>query len=252
MEKIREENRISMEGNIYLYCIISELRDNVNFETYGHEKSEIFTIHYSDLCAVVSGTLKTSYEPVLENLQCHENVISEIMKKYDVLPMSFSTISKNKNDITDMLKKYYDQFKANLNKTVGKVEMGVKIFYKFNFEEEDKEDITSCKNGKDYMKIRYERHKLRKKLIESILDPVDNLHDMLITLSDDNYSSRPMKNNLIFNGAYLVCKEKVNEFLNILKEEEKKYSTYKIIYSGPWSPYHFVRIIKEGENNGKY
>lgn len=241
-----------MGENYYIYCVIPEEKDPLGFQIKGHDNGDVFVICYSNICAVVSRTLKTSYEPTLTNLQCHENVILEVMKKYTALPLSFSTISKSKLDIVELLKKYYCQFKANLMRIAGKVELGVKVFYKLDFEKEDKADKINCKNGKEYMKIRYDRYLNRKKQTDSILTDLDKIHDILKLLSCETYSSNPLKNNLVFNGAYLVNSERVKEFFNVIREEEKKYPTYKIIYSGPWSPYHFVRIIKEGETDERY
>lgn len=171
------------------------------------------------------------------------------MEYYAVLPFSFSTISNNELNIIEMLQKYYNQFKKNLEKVNGKIELGIKIFYKLDYEKEDAEDKIQCKTGKDYITKRYKRYLDRKKQTENILSIVNDFHDNLRDLCTDSCFSNPMKNNLIFNASYLVDKKKIDDFIKYVLNEKNKYPGYKIFYSGPWSPYHFVEIIKEGDED---
>jgi hypothetical protein len=213
----------------------------------GHDREEIFTLSYEEICACISKTKVTSYEPILENLQCHENVIESIMKEHTVLPLKFSSICKNKEDIYLLLEKYYSQFKENLKKVEGKVELGVKIFYKLGFENEDKVDKEQCKSPKEYMFRRFDRYIERKKHIESIMAVAEKLHDKLCLIASENSYKKPLRNNLIFNAAYLVEKNKIEEFCKVVDEAKEEYTSYKIINSGLWAPYHFTSIVKEGE-----
>lgn len=80
-----------MESNYYIYCIIG-VTDAANVEAKGFEKRDVSILPYSDICAIVSETPVTHYDPTLENLQCHENVINNLMASCDVLPMRFQLL----------------------------------------------------------------------------------------------------------------------------------------------------------------
>jgi len=236
------------ENNYYIYCIALNAFD-IEEEVIGHNHQIIFKVVYKDLAAYVSRTALTYFETSYDNLQCHEKVISELMKNTGVLPMCFSTICKSKESVIEMLQKYYDQFIQNLEDVAGKVELGIKAFYKIDFEEEDKKDKELLKIPKDYMLKRYERYCNRQKQINEILLPIETSHKVLVEIAADSCYTKPLKNNLIFNASYLVLKDKKECFDLAVEEMQKNNPAYKILYSGPWPAYHFVNIVREGEEN---
>jgi hypothetical protein len=238
-----------MDANYYIYCITSPLPEGINIGITGMDGEKVFAIYYKDICALVSKSMKTSCEPNLENLRCHEKVAASAMEFCSVLPLSFSTICRDEDSIRTLLEKYYNQFKENLAKIQGKVELGIKIFYKFNFEEENKQDKTQCLDPKEYMKRKYGIYQERKKQMESITKAADEIHSILSNMAHESIYEKPFKNNLVFNGAYLVGKEDIEKFSKRVAEIRPRHSEYKIIYSGPWCPYHFVTLIKEGVEN---
>ena len=236
------------DNNYYVYCISYNTIDD-EIQIMGHRDQLVFRLVYQELTAYVSNITLTYVEANYENLQCHENVISQLMKKIDVLPMSFSTIYKSKESIILMLQKYYDQFIRNLEDIAGKVELGIKVFYKLDFDEEDKEDKELLIKPKEYMLKRYERYRSRQKKVDDILYGIEEQHQVLADIAVNNCFKKPMKNNLIFNASYLVIADKEKEFETAVNEMKKNYPSYKIIYSGPWPAYHFVNLVREGEEN---
>lgn len=237
------------ENNYYIYCISYHTLDNSVTEIMGHHNQVVFRLGFKELVAYVSMTACTHIETNYENLQCHENVIIQLMKNYDVLPMSFSTICKSKESIIEMLQKYYEEFLRNLGNITGKVELGIKVFYKLDFEEEDKKDKELLIKPKEYMMKRYERYCNRQKKIDEILYVIDEQHKALADIAVDNCYTKPLKNNLIFNASYLVLIDKKEGFDYAVDEMIKNNPAYKILYSGPWPAYHFVNIVQEGDGN---
>jgi hypothetical protein len=118
-----------------------------------------------------------------------------------------------------------------------------------DLEEENSLDKSQPINPTEYMKKKYERYQERRKQRESITKAAEEIHRKLSELAYESCYTKPFKNNLIFNGAYLVGKAAVEEFSKLVAEIGPLYEEYKIIYSGPWCPYHFVKLIKEGEEN---
>lgn len=215
----------------------------------GHEDQLVYKLKYKELSAYVSKTASTHLEATYENLQCHESVIIQLMREQDVLPMNFSTIFRAESSIIEMLSKYYDQLIRNLENITGKIELGIKVFYKLNLEDEDKKDKELLKDPKEYMLKRYERYQNRQTKVNEILSVIEEQHKVLADLAVDNCNAKPLKNNLIFNASYLVQKDKKEEFDHAVAEMIIKNPSYKILYSGPWPAYHFVNLIREGEEN---
>ncbi len=238
-----------MTENYYIYCITSKISDDTCIDLLGMDDKKITVIHYEDICALVSKTHKSRYEPTFENLQCHEKIASCAMVFSSVLPLSFSTISINEDSVILMLTQYYLQFIENLDRVKGKVELGVKIFYKLDYEHQDKFDKIENENPKSYMLKRYERYLNRKLQLKAIEIVLDEINKELIEIACESNLVKPFKNNLIFNGAYLVYKTNIEQFTFRVEELKNKHANYKFVFSGPWSPYHFVKLTKVGDEN---
>lgn len=237
------------DKNYYIYCIALAPDGTYKCGTPGHHGEKPFAVIYKDIAAYAEKTPLTYFDATLENLECHERVIAEIMARFNVLPMSFSTIFKSEDAVIAAMEKYYDQFKENLRAVDGKIELGVKMFYRLDYEKEDKRDKTERVSPKEYMMRRYERYQKRREQTDAILSKADELHEILSGLSSDSRSAKPLKNNMIFNASYLVPVLKKDEFDKAVEEAKIRYPSYKIIYSGPWPAYHFIKIVREGEED---
>lgn len=236
------------ENNYYIYCIALNTAE-LGEEILGHNNQTVFRLEYKKLAAFVSKTALTHIEADFNNLQGHEAVIAKLLGHFCVLPMCFSTICKSEKSVLVLLQKYYDQFIKNLEELDGKVELGIKVFYRLDFEEEDKKDKELLKTPKDYMLKRYERYCNRQKKIDDILFSIEESHKALNEIASDSCYTKPLKNNLIFNASYLVSKDRKTTFDQAVEEMKKNNPTYKILYSGPWAAYHFVTIVQEGEED---
>lgn len=236
-------------GNYYIYCITRHTKDLSDNKIQGFHEEAVFFIGYKELVAYVSMTSFTYLEANYDNLKRHEDVIGGVMKECAVLPMRFSTICKSKDKVIAMLQDYYPQFMRGLVRVEGKVEMGIKVFYKLNFEQEDKQDKELIVKPKDYMMRRYERFRMRQSRIDEVLKPIEEFHKKLSEIAKETISTKPLKNNLIFNASYLVDRERRHEFNQAVMEMIHQNPTYKIHYSGPWPAYHFVNIDKEEVNH---
>src|SRR5690606_26938257 len=101
----------------YLYCIIRSDRP-VNFGEIGigQEPAEVYTVSYRDLAAVVSDTALVVHDPTRENVLAHQGVAESVMRAHTVIPMSFGTVFKTRDDIVELLRSAYDAFRDVLDK----------------------------------------------------------------------------------------------------------------------------------------
>src|SRR5581483_8344021 len=79
----------------YVYCIIDS-SDPLRFGPVGigAEPSEVYTVHYKNLAAVVSDAPLEVLDSTRENVLAHERVNETVMREHTVIPMSFGTIFK--------------------------------------------------------------------------------------------------------------------------------------------------------------
>lgn len=240
-------------GNLYIYCVAQSTPDTDNtpdrdyiHSIQGHLNAPVFGISRGDFTAYVSVIPLSSLEVTYENLRRHEDVISGVMKKHEVLPMSYSTVSGSKEAVVQMLEKYAAQFKENLERIKGKVELGFKVFYKLNIETAEKSPPETTRTDispKEYIMRMYERYQKNQRLTDVPLSAVNGFHGILSAIACESSFTKPLKNNLIFNGSYLVRKEDKTVFDKSVDDIITLNREYKIVYSGPWPAYHFINIV---------
>src|SRR5439155_18125810 len=116
----------------------------------GSEPSDVHTVNHKDLAAVVSDTPMGVHDPTRENVLAHQRVNETVMKEHTVIPMSFGTVFKTKDDIVELLKSAYDAFGDVLTKMQNKLEFGLKISWDRDLVvreiESDDEDVRRLKS----------------------------------------------------------------------------------------------------------
>jgi hypothetical protein len=114
----------------YVYCVIQSA-EPLKFGAVGigDNGSEIHTVHYRDLAAVVSDVPLGILDSTRENVLAHERVNEIVMRDHTVIPMSFGTIFKTKDDIVQLLRSAYDAFGDVLSKMRDKMEFGLKVLW---------------------------------------------------------------------------------------------------------------------------
>src|SRR2546425_12037318 len=110
----------------YVYCIISSDKPLRFGEIgIGAEPPEVYTIHYKNLAAVVSDAPLEVLDSTRENVLSHERVNETVMREHTVIPMSFGTIFKTREDIVELLRSAAEAFGDVLDKMQNKLEFGL-------------------------------------------------------------------------------------------------------------------------------
>ncbi len=244
----------SDEGK-YVYCIIRS-SDEREFGPVGIGEggNRVYTVHHRDLAAVVSDTPIRIYDPTRENVLAHELVNETVMREFTVIPMSFGTIFRTKDDIMELLKSTSGAFEDVLEKMRDKIEFGLKVLWdrekviaRLESGDEEirrlKEEITSNAQSSTY----FARMQLGR-LIESALESTANgyvmdIHESLKPVAVASRSNKPIGDRMIMNAAYLVERSREHDFDEAVKALSRKYEELlSFKYTGPWPPYNFVNI----------
>ncbi len=239
----------------YVYCVI-KTADEREFGPIGIGEggNPVYTVHYQDLAAVVSDTPIRIYDPTRENVLAHELVNETVMREFTVIPMSFGTIFRTRNDIVELLKSTYRAFDDVLEKMRDKIEFGLKVLWDRDrvvarLEAEDdairrlKEEITNNAQSSTY----FARMQLGR-MVESALENAANqymvdIHESLKPVAVASRSNKPIGDRMIMNAAYLVERAREHDFDEAVKALSRKYEDMlSFKYTGPWPPYNFVNI----------
>jgi hypothetical protein len=237
----------------YVYCII-HTDDPRRFGPIGigTEPTEVHTVNYRDIAAVVSDTPLEVYDPTRENVLAHERVNEVVMRDFTVIPMSFSTVFKTSEDIVELLRSAYDAFRDVLVKMQDKLEFGLKVLWEpetiiREIEKDDenlrllRQEISHQKGSTYFARMQYGR------LVDSLLQErseklVSEIIDTLSSVSVASRTNKPIGDKMILNGAFLVARDREPDFDAKVKEIDARYENLIFKYTGPWPPYNFVNI----------
>ena len=250
-----EEAAPTEDEGKYVYCVIQSAEEK-EFGPIGIGEggNRVYTVRFKDIAAVVSDTPIRIYDPTRENVLAHELVNETVMREHTVIPMSFGTIFRTRDDIVELLKSTYQAFDDVLDKMRDKIEFGLKVLWDRDrvveqLEAEDadigrlKEEITGNAQSSTY----FARMQLGR-LIEAALEEAANgyvldVHDSLKPVAVASRSNKPIGDRMIMNAAYLVERAREEDFDNPIKKLSRKYEDLlSFKYTGPWPPYNFVNI----------
>jgi hypothetical protein len=237
----------------YVYCIIKS-DSTLTFGPLGIgvDPSDVHTVNYRDIAAVVSNTPMVVQDPTRDNVLAHQRVNETVMQRHTVIPMSFGTVFKTDDDIIELLRSAYDAFTDVLNKMQDKFEFGLKVLWDRDqiireIEEEDEDirrlkgEISSQKGSTYFARMQYGR------LIDAALQARSERYvaEIFLALRDVSVASRsnkPIGDRMIMNAAFLVARDRELAFDARVKEIGQRYDKLTFKYTGPWPPYNFVNI----------
>ncbi len=237
----------------YVYCVVQSPRD-LRFGRIGigEHPSEVHSVNYRDLAAVVSDTPLAVYDPTRENVLAHERVNEAVMRKHSVIPMSFGTVFKTSQDIVELLRSAYHAFRDVLIKMENKVEFGLKVLWEPNdiirtIEADDEnlrrlsQEISSRRGSTYFARMQYGR------LVDTLLQErsgqlVGEIFGALRAVSIASRANKPIGDKMILNAAFLVERARETEFDAQVKAIGERHPDLAIRYTGPWPPYNFVNI----------
>ena len=182
----------------------------------------------------------------------HERVNEAVMRQHTVIPMSFGTVFKTRDDIVELLRGAHAAFSDVLAKMEDKLEFGLKVLWdrdvivrEIEREDEDiqrlKKEISSQKGSTYFARMQYGR------LIDAALQTrsercVADIFEQLRDVSVASRANKPIGDKMIMNAAFLVSRDQEGAFDAKVKRVGSQYGNMTFKYTGPWPPYNFVNI----------
>src|SRR5262245_15012500 len=250
---IEPDTTVSGSRGKYVYCII-EAQDPLKFGPIGigADPSDVYTVHYKNLAAVVSDAPREVLDSTRENVLAHERVNETVMREHTVIPMSFGTIFKTRDDIVELLRSAAEAFGDVLNKMQNKLEFGLKVLWdrdqairEVEGEDEDisrlKKEISGQKGPTYFARMQYGRlvdSALQSRSERYVAEILDNLRDVSVA----SRINKPIGDKMIMNAAFLITRDKESAFDAKVKSIASRFDRLTFKYTGPWPPYNFVAI----------
>jgi hypothetical protein len=237
----------------YVYCII-EAENPLTFGPLGIgvEPSDVYTVHYQNLAAVVSDAPLEVLDSTRENVLAHERVNETVMREHTVIPMSFGTVFKTRDDIVELLRSAEEAFADVLTKMQNKLEFGLKVLWdrdqairELEAEDEDisrlKKEISAQKGPTYFARMQYGRlvdaalHTRSERYMAAVLE---QLRDVSVA----SRINKPIGDRMIMNAAFLITRDQEQAFDARVKSIASRFDRLTFKYTGPWPPYNFVNI----------
>ena len=202
------------------------------------------TVSFREIAAVISDTPEEVLDATRENVLAHERVNETVMKSFTVIPMSFGTVFKTRDDIVELLRGAYEAFRDVLDKMQDKVEFGLKVLWDRDVMvreiENDDEDIRRLKNEISAVPG---LHLLRPHAVRPAdrggppgADASSTWPTSSTQLRDVSVASRankPIGDKMIMNAAFLVSRDKETAFDAKVKEIGARLRQAELPLHGP-------------------
>jgi hypothetical protein len=243
-------------GRKYIYCVIRSTEPRT-FDVKGVAGAEypIHTIHYRELAAVVSDTPVKAYESSRQNMTAHMRVLESVMRQCAILPLQFNNVSTSvEHAITALFKPAYDELLGRLESVDGRIEMGVKAFWREEVlyreivaENEDIRRLRDHLAGRPPDTAYKVRIRLGEMVEKALFAKRDRESERMLARFrphvEDIRIKEPANERVALNAAILLKGSEQSQFdavLNTLDREESQRMTFKCV--GPAPLYNFVQL----------
>jgi hypothetical protein len=188
----------------YVYCVIQSA-DPLKFGAagIGDNGSEIHTVHYRDLAAVVSDVPLGILDSTRENVLAHERVNEIVLWDRD-------SVVKDIEDEDEGIHRL-------------------------------KNEIALQKGSTYFARMQYGRAidaALQSRSERYGTEILDRLRDVAVA----SRINKPIGDKMIMNAAFLVSRDQESAFDTRVKSIAAEHDKLTFKYTGPWPPYNFVNI----------
>lgn len=192
----------------------------------------------------------------------HNQVIGEAAQRWTAIPMKFGTVFESEESLQKVLREKRDGFRKLFSVLDGKEEWGVKVFCDINKlrehiiqTSENIRDIDAAMKDKSegaaYFLKRKREGLISEESEKKMNEDATAIHEGLVKFADRNCLNKlqpkeltKKEGEMIINGAYLILKEKIEEFKSKATDLQSSYvdSGLELEISGPWPPYSFASL----------
>jgi len=259
-----------MKSGIYIYGII-KTSDHQDFGNIGigDETSNVLTLGFKDIAAVVSESPFTVYdslakEKTVKDLVTHQFVLEKVMESFTVLPMKFGTMVETEDEVIKFLEKGYALLSDELLKMEGKIELDVvarwelpktlAAIYRDNPHIQSKQREFALKGSTVAVEEKVTLGQLVAELLQTKKASSTQLILQTLKVEALDVCLHDVANDeMILNAAFLLEKqneESFNETVTLLDQRLENSVNFRVV--GPLPSYSFSTILLERIDPGSF
>jgi hypothetical protein len=226
-------------GALYVYAIVDQPDLDLP-AVRGFGGAPIGCLRVDDLMAITS-PVEGAVPLSRDNLLCHERVIEALMRTRAVLPARFGTTTEGTQRIQQTLEAQGANFRANLDRVRGKVEIAVRVGWQPEAEEPiARPRAADVRDGRSYMQALLAQSQRSQHQRATAEDLAARLTAGLADLADAAVEKVLPTPQLLLKAAYLVRQEHVPEIKRRIETLRADHPALAILATGPWPAYSFV------------
>lgn len=274
-DKLVENESSMIEENYKIYLFGITNADAAIYITQNNfagmiDKEMIYSVQHKELVAVVCQVPKEEFNEFKmqelkenqvwreERIEQHKKIISLLAKEYPIIPMRFSSLYKDHDQVKLFMKENYSDLQSLLGKIRGKMEWELKLFLDLDkFKKFLQEDDNCINNLIDVVSLNQAgngyspQKKLAYRIESKAVDLAEEIHRRLYHFSKGAVLNKLILTKghengkqMILNGAYLVGKTHEEEFLQVVKWMEETEGEKGLIFviSGPRPCNNFCHV----------
>jgi len=243
--------------SIYIYAIVDS-NEEMDEVIKGIDGAPAHIIPYRDIGIVASDLDPQIQIKTDESVFRHEEVVEVLMDRFTVLPMSLYTIFGKNEEMILKVKEHYEDFIENLDRVRGKREYGIKVIWPgsvikeriVNARKNEAPPADPARPGVKFMKVKFERYKIDREFAEEADRCIAIVDGFLNRIASEKKLEKLKTDDLLLSAAYLVDKEKGDDFKKAFEDLRSSGGDLKYMLSGPWPAYNFITLSRSGE--GKF
>jgi hypothetical protein len=256
----------------WLYCVIGRGHPELPKDVAGVAAGQPRVLWSENLGAVVSPVPLTEFgeEGLKRNLndlewlermaRAHEAVLDAALADGTIVPMRVCTIYTSEDQVSAMLEERRSLFAESLEWLDGRAEWGVKMLADVErIESRARErggpvEAGASSEGGAYLAGKQQEREVREEADKLLDDLVRESHARLEEWAAGSEVLRPQSREvaayvgtMVFNGAYLVDDERIENFERVVRRLEAQYDELGVKFelTGPWPAYHFVGGLEQ-------
>jgi hypothetical protein len=208
-------------------------------EGAGLDDRPLIAIEHDGVALVASCHCSRPPAPTAETLWRYEEIVERLMGREPILPARFGSVLADEEQARSTLRERHEELRRGLERVRGAVELGIRASW------EHAPTPPAARSGTEYMLGHLDVHRRAQRAAEKVA-PLREL----ARSSKVKVLPRP---SVPLLGAYLVDRERTEEFLEVAAELDTAFEDGHLVCTGPWPPYSFAQAatVDQGPKGGE-
>jgi hypothetical protein len=195
----------------------------------GLDDEQLQTVVEGPLAAIVGEHHGAPPEPAVERLRDYERTVRALMESGAILPARYGSVLADEGAVRALLRRRRRDLLARVRRVRGAVELALRASWRGG--DETPLDARPP-SGTSYLRERLELRQSARR-VASELDP-------LTALARSSRRTLVPAPGLPVLDAYLVERERVREFVALVRQLDDRLDDVELTCTGPWPPYSFA------------